>query len=223
MVFVSVKSAILTLQKAAVELNSQQFAKACSRALSETILQGRTKARSAVKAIYNIPQKNLSGINVEKSTSKSLVALLYASTTPIPMDAFNPIYHTAVSTISVTRKGAQKIKSKTKNQTVGQGVSIEVIKGKRETISYAFMIAGAKPRVFARGAYKSGTSYGFVQRHQRVSSTGSDIPIKPLLSITVHAAVINKKSLLDIQTKVNDVFPRILERNISFMLNRLGP
>lgn len=223
MIYVNAAPAIASLKKYGESLTEGKFSLAVSRAINETILQGRTKARSAVKAIYNIPQKNLNGINVEKSTSKSLTAKIFASATPIPMDAFNPIFHTATQTISVSRKGLQKIKEKRKRQTVGEGVSIEVIKGKRETIPFAFMVAGAKPRVFARGEYKTGNLFGFVQRHKRLSSEGNDIPIKPLLSVTVHAAVINKKSLTEIESKVNEAFPRVLEHSIKRMIDTVSP
>jgi hypothetical protein len=223
MVYVNAGPAILKLRSISKELSEPNLARAVSRALNETILQGRTQARTSVKAIYNIPQKNLSGINIQKSSSKSLVTTLFASATPIPMDAFNPVFHTATRTISITRRGVQKIKGAKKTQVVGQGVTIEVIKGQSQTIPFAFMIPNAKPRVFARGAYKSGNLFGFVQRNKRINSTGNDIPIKPLLSITIHAAVINDKALQAIEKKVNEVFPRIFERNVAFLMGSPGP
>jgi hypothetical protein len=223
MIYVNVGPAIAKIKSISNELSERNLARATSRSLNETILQGRTQARAAVKSIYNIPQKNLAGVNVQKSTAKSLVAMLYASATPIPMDAFNPVYHTATHTLSVSRKGAQKVKGAKKSQTIGQGVTIEVIKGKKETIPFAFMIQGAKPRVFARGAYRSGNLFGFVQRHKRVNDEGNDIPIKPLLSVTIHAAIINKKALQTVEDKVNEVFPKIFERNIAHLLASQGP
>lgn len=224
MIYVNVGPAIKKMRLLSSELSERNLSRAVSRSLNETILQARTSARKAVKEIYNIPQKNLAGINVQKAFPKSLTATLFASATPIPMDAFNPIYHTATQRISVSRKGVQKIKGAKKNQTVGQGVTIEVIKGKPQTIPFAFMIAGAKPRVFARGQYKSGNLFGFIQRHQRVNSTGNDIPIKPLLSVTVHAAVINKITLAAIEKKVNDIYPTILGRNVERLISlQVGP
>jgi len=221
MIYVDTRPAIRSLRKLGEDLSDKNMTRAISRAMNETVLQARTQARAAVKSIYNIPQKNLKGVDVIRSKPQTLVAKLFASATPIPMDAFSPIFHTATQSISVSRKGVQKLKGN-KKQTVGQGVSIEVIKGKRETIPYAFMIAGAKPRVFARGQYNSGAKYGFVRRHKRLSAAGNDLPIKPLLSVTVHAAVINKKALQTIKANVDAVFPRALERNISFLLRSGG-
>lgn len=223
MIVVSVKEAVKTLQSALTQLSPKQFATGVSRAINETIMQGRTEARSSVKAIYNIPQRYVAGININKATSVSLIANLFASAKPIPMDAFSPKFETADRTISISRKGIQKEKSlKKKKNNPGVGVSIEVYKGKREVIPYAFLIPGAKPRVFARGEYKSGTSYGFVQRNQRANKDGADTPIKPLISVTVHAAVINKESLQRIESRVTTVFPVSIERNISFLLSRVS-
>lgn len=221
MLRISVRRALRTLSEAQEQLGPRQFNKAVSRALNESILQGRTEARNAVKAIYNIPQRYVGGINVNKATSQSLTAELFASTTPIPMDAFSPRFQTATQSFTITRRGEQRSKSTKRRGNTAGGVSIEVLKGKREIVPFAFMIPGGKPRVFARGAYKSGTSYGFVQRHKRENKKGSDTPVKPLLSVTVHAAVINKESIARIGRRVQAVFPRSVERNVNFLLNRI--
>lgn len=223
MLRISVSRALRTLSEAQEQLGPRQFNKAVSRAINESILQGRTEARNAVKAIYNIPQRYVGGINVNKATAQSLTAELFASATPIPMDAFSPRFQTATQSFSITRRGEQRTKAASKRRSnPAMGVSIEVLKGKREIVPFAFMIPGGKPRVFARGAYKSGTSYGFVQRHKRENKKGNDTPVKPLLSVTVHAAVINKESISRIGRRVQAVFPRSIDRNINFLLNRIN-
>jgi len=222
MISISVKGAVNTLQSARRQLGERNFARAVSRSLNDTILQARTEGRTQVKSIYNIPQRYLSGINVNKATTVSLIAKLYASSTPIPMDAFSPKFQTPTKSFTITKRGEQKSKAyKALRKSVTPGVSIEVIKGRRATVSYAFLIPGAKPRVFARGEYEPGSSYGFVRRRKRVNQQGSDTPVKPLLSVSVHSAVINKKSLAKIETRINNVFPAIMERNISFMISQI--
>lgn len=219
MIIVSVEQAYKDARKLHSQLSQQQLNTAMSRSLNETILQARTEARKMVKTIYNIPQKNLGGINVNKASGKTLTAWLYASAIPIPMDAFSPVFKFGNSSITVSRKGQQKVKS-LKKKVIGAGVSIEVLKGQKETVPFAFMIAGAKPRVFARGEYRSGTSYGFVRRNKRANAKGSDTPIKPLLSVTVHAAVVNETSIKSIEQKADAVFASILDRNINFLLSK---
>lgn len=234
MISISVKQAIKDLHSAKDQLGDKQFNIAVSRAINETLLQGRTEARSAVKALYNIPQRYLNGIQMYKSfpsasvnnrnlSGSTLTGFIKVDAKPIPMDAFSPKFETASMGLTISKKGLQKQRSfKKAKSNPGMGVSIEVIKGHREIIPYAFMIPGAKPRVFARGEYKSGSSYGFVQRHKRLNSGGTDTPIKPLLSVTVHAAVINKQAQNKLETRVSNVFPVSIERNISYLLSRVG-
>jgi len=217
MIWVSVKDAIRNIDRAKEELGERQFNQALSRALNESIMQARTEARSAVKAIYNIPQRYMARINVNRATSLSLVAKLYASTLPIPMDAFAPRFQQAGKALTVTKRGEQRSRLLKRARPGVTGVSIEVIKGRREVVPYAFMIEGGKPRVFARGEYRSGSGFGFVRRNKRVNKEGSDIPIKPLLSVTVHAAVINKTALKKVEVRINSVFPASVVRNISFL------
>jgi hypothetical protein len=222
MISISVKQAVNTLQSAKSNLSPRQFAQGVSRALNESILQGRTEARSQVKSIYNIPQRYVSGINIKKAIPVSLIAQLYASAKPIPMDAFAPKFESSSFGLSISKKGELKQrKYKKAKKSPGMGVSIEVIKGKRETIPFAFLIPSAKPRVFARGEYRSGTNYGFVTRNKRVNKKGSDTPIKPLVSVTVHAAVINKDSLSQIEGRVMRVFPVSIERNITYLMSKV--
>lgn len=223
MIRVNVQRAIRVLQEEGERLGRRNLNKAISRALNESILAGRTQARSSVKSLYNIPQRYLGGINVIKSTSVSLVAKLYASSTPIPMDAFSPKFQTSTMSITISRRGEQRTRTRQRaRKNIAAGVSIEIRKGNKETIPYAFMIQGGKPRVFARGEYKNGTSFGFVQRNKRVNKSGADIPVKPLLSVTVHAAVINQRSIGQIQQKVNAVFPVSIQRNIAYMLSSVS-
>jgi hypothetical protein len=220
MITISTKQTVRALRAIGHELSEREFRTALYRSLNESILLGRTEARKAVKDTYNIPQRYLAGINVFKASSVSLASKLYASANPIPMDAFNAKFETSSSAIRISKKGEQKIRNfkRAKKAPLG-GVSIEVIKGQRQTVPYAFMIAGAKPRVFARGEYRNGTAYGFIQRHHRVNS-GSDTPIKPLISVTVHAAVINKEALGKIERRVTQAFPVALDRNVAFMLDK---
>lgn len=221
MIKFNVKRSIETLKDVQNKLSRRQINVAVSRSLNEAIVQSRTVGRSSVKEIYNIPQRYLGGVNVVKSTTVSLTAKLYASTSPIPMDAFAPKFETISGSISVSRSGKQKVREyKRKKKVAANGVSIEVIKGKRTAIPYAFMIRGAKPRVFARGEYKR-SGWGFSVRNKRIAKSGSDVPIKPLVSITVHAAVINKKSLTKIEDKAKDVFPRSLERLIALQVSKV--
>ncbi|SHN45907.1 hypothetical protein [Chitinophaga sp. CF418] len=220
MIWINSAPIIKTFRSAQQQLGERKFNQAISRGLNEAILQGRTEARMAVKAVYNIPQRYVGGINIIKATSLSLEAKIYASTKPIPMDAFSPTFQQHGKALTISRKGEQKERAVKRRGNNAAGVTIEVLKGKKEVVPFAFMIPGAKPRVFARGEYRN--SYGFHRRSSRVNKEGNDTPVKPLLSVTVHAAVINKKAMEKIERKVLDVYPKSVARNIEYMLSNMS-
>ncbi len=201
-------------------LSKQQLAQASSRAINRSLEKGRTVARGVVKDEFNIPQNMVSErIGTKRAFPAFPVGKITASAKPVPMDAFSPKFETSGGGISVTRKGAQKTRDfKRKKKSPRQGVSIEVHKGRREVVPFAFMIKGAKPRVFARGQYEGGGgAFGFIRRNKRINSEGNDTPIKPLISTTVHAAVINNKA----QQKISAPLLPYFEERYMHELNRL--
>lgn len=226
MIKVSTKEATQKLVSNFEKLSPGQVKSAIVSAINRTLSKGRTEARKAVKGEYNIPQKNLGGVNKENAKRSNLTGYIIASTTPIPMDAFAPRFQVVTAggnirgTQQISKKGvlSTKLSGSKKRQT---GVSIEVRKGQRETVAFAFMIRGGKPRVFARGQYRSGGSFGFVQRNKRENKKGSDTPVKPLLSVTVHAAVINKKVESNIAEVITPYYNKRLEHELNYRLSKM--
>jgi hypothetical protein len=204
------------------QLNDKEVAKATVRAINRSLMKGRTVARTEVKKVYNIPQKNLGGVNNINAKTSNLAGYITASTIPIPMDAFSPKFTSADTTIRISRKGAQVVnRLKKAKKSPAKGVSIEVIKGNREVVPYAFMIAGTKARVFARGAYKSGGAYGFVQRHKRLENSSGNDSVKPLLSVTVHAAVINPHVNHRLQSEVIPFYGNRLQHELEEQVRKM--
>lgn len=201
-------------------LNKQQITKAVVNAINRTLLKGRTVARSAVKEEYNIPQRHMNRIDKVSAKRSTLTGYIVASSIPVPMDAFSPQFNNKTSVLSITRKGEQKERTR-KRASKSAGVTIEVHKGQKETIPFAFMISGAKSRVFARGQYRTGGSYGFIQRHTRENKTGSDTPIKPMLSVTVHAAVINDKVENKIAEVITLYYPERLLHELNYQVQKM--
>lgn len=223
MITVRVDKATEQIASSFKELDQKNIAKATARAINRSLSKGRTVARKAVKEEYNIPQKNLSGINKVNAYPSNLTGYIVASSKPIPADAFAPKFETAGGSISISKKGVQKTKDyKRKKSNPTKGVSIEVHKGDRQTIPFAFMIRGAKPRVFGRGKYRNGgTSFGFVIRNKRINKRGTDIPIKPLVSVTVHGAVINEKVENKLAGEVSQYYTERLAHEMSFLLSKM--
>jgi hypothetical protein len=211
MITIDVRQAVNDLRKGFQGLSKERIDKATVDALNKTARLGRTVARTAVKKVYNIPQRYMNRVNYIPARGKRLTAFIYASSKPIPMDAFKPKFQYisasgSASHITVTRRGVQNIKTikRTKQQS---GVSIEVKKGERTIVPYAFLIPGAKARVFARGDYKSGNgNYGFLQRHTRKENDSGNDSITPLASVTIFAAVINPLVKKQIARKVEAAF-----------------
>ncbi len=220
---VNVDKTIRDLQKEFAHLSKEQMNKAAARAINRTLLKGRTEARKAVKVEYNIPQKNLNGIKNKNAFPSFLEGYITASAKPIPMDAFSPRFETSTGSISISRKGVQKTKDyKRAKKNPGKGVSVEVKKGQREVVPYAFMIKGPKPRVFARGKYKmGGGSFGFIQRNKRENKSGNDTPIKPLISVTVHGAVINDNVRQRIRNIIDENFEKDMRHEIRYLISKM--
>jgi hypothetical protein len=168
-----------------------------------------------------MPQRAMRAIDIKRSTASTVTGDLRADRKPIPLDTFSPKQQFSGSTLSITRRGAQKqtVLKRTRKTTTA-GVTIEVIKGKRELVPYAFMIPGGKARVFARGAYKQGTAHGFVQRQHRQESKGNDVPIKPLISLSVFGSVLNKSVQRHLQTTAKDFYPDRLVHEIEYIISK---
>jgi len=162
MIFIKTDNAISTLQRLGAALSDPQLRIVISRAINKTLGQGRTIARTEVKKVYNISQKDLDGIDFKRANPSNVTGSLTASRKPIPLDSFGPRQETGSGSVRITKRGAHKtITFKRAKANPTAGVSIEVFKGKREVIPYAFLLTGGAARVFARGQYRSGTQYGF--------------------------------------------------------------
>lgn len=223
MIQVNTKAATEYITKSFKNLSSGEVAKATVRAINRSLIKGRTVARTEVKKVFNIPQKNLSGVTTINAKTSTLSGAVAASSKPIPMDAFSPKFQTETAAIKVSRKGIQVVnRFKARKKNIAKGVSIEVVRGNRQVVPYAFMIAGAKPRVFARGKYRTGGgSFGFMQRNKRVNKEGTDTPIKPLVSTTIHSAVVNDKVIHRINSEMTPFYTDRLQHELKVQTDKM--
>lgn len=212
--------------------SSKEIDRVTARAINEVLMRGRTIARTEVKRVYTVAQRGLDGrIDLDRATAfnKSgkvlkntfLTGAIIASTTPLPMELFKVGFNpTATSKATFTKRGAKKVSQlKRPAKTYRMGVFIEAVKGRKEQIPYAFMLPTMTSKIFARGKYNPGNgSYGFVQRHKRLSNSSGNDSVKPLLSVTIHAAAINRKVQHSIEDKVYAIYPNTYLRllNLQF-------
>jgi hypothetical protein len=221
MIFIKTTDAVSALRRLGVELSQEQLKTAIVRAINRTLQRGRTIARKEIKKVYNISQKNLEGVDYKRATVGTLKGELVADKKPIPLDAFAPKQLTATSTISISRKGAVKTKSlRRARKNFNGGISIEVKRGERENIPYAFLIPGGAVRVFARGQYRDGTQHGFIQRHHRVNKSGSDTPVKPLITVSEFGSILNPDVMKEIKKEILKIYPQRLDHEILFMVQK---
>ena len=200
-----------------------------SRSINEALLRGRTIVRTEVKRIYTVAQRGFDGrIDLDRATSfphkgkvlhnTFLTGAVIASTKPLPMDLFKVSFSPTTSTTSsITKRGKVKIKNlKKSKKSFGGGVIIEAVKGSPQAIPFAFMLVNNKAKIFARGKYNpGGGSWGFIQRHKRMTfDTGND-SVTSMLSVTIHAAAINKVVQNSVANKIMQVFPPIFERQLN--------
>lgn len=220
MIFLNTKDALIALNRIGSGLSKQQIAQAEVRAINHSLQKARTVARTEIKKVYNISQRYLGGINYKRATVRKPYGELYASRKPIPLDAFPVKQITATKSITVTRKGKQKVREfKRVNKSAPAGVQIEIERRNKQMLPYAFMIVGGAARVFARGEYKSGTEHGLVLRHHRVNSSGNDTPIKPLITISEFGTILNDDVLKHLEGKVRIDYAKRLEHEINFIVS----
>lgn len=226
MITVNVRIQTNRIASAFAALSGRQIDKATSVAINKTLLKGRTAARTAVKRVYNIPQRNLQGVNIRYSKPSFLQGNIHATSRPIPMDAFSPKFDIAsggrvLGTQSISKRGVLSTRI-AKNKKQRLGVSIEVKKGDRTVVPFAFMLPGMKPRIFARGEYEKGNgSFGFIKRHTREENSQGHDAVKPLVSVTVFGAVVNPTVNRELVRVVNADYDRNLMTALRHQLSKM--
>jgi hypothetical protein len=157
MVFVSIKPELKDLQELAKQLSDKQLNAVLIRGINKTLMLGRTEARSNVKSQYNIPQKNISSVDISRASGIKPHGSIFAPVAKVSMNTFSPKYETTSFSVSIGKRGDRKKRDFKRNKkSPAMGVSIEVIKGKRTVVPFAFMAKNKDlKKVFARGNYNS--------------------------------------------------------------------
>jgi hypothetical protein len=204
-------------------LSEEQLNLALARAINKTLLKVRTQARNEVKNVFAVPQKYLSDfIDIEKSTRKNLVGTIRAKSKPLPLNAFNPSFRSQTKSLRITKKGKQVVRTFNRaRKKQGNGTTVEIYKGVKEIVPFAFMLEG-KGKVFARGKYKSGNSYGFQQRHSRVNDTGNDTPINSLISVSVYGTIVNPVVMGKLNAMVPGELLKAGKHEIEFLTSQIA-
>lgn len=195
MISIDTKEMQKTLEREFWGLKSKEKDKANARALNDAIKQGRTVAKRAITAQFNIKSAFLKNdlMPITKANPNSLYADLGLSKSPIPIGKF---------------KGVRQEQD---------GVSVRIRKGKKTLMPGAFMFAGAGTNVFARSFNRGGSSYSggnFMFRSKRINKKGADLPIGNILTASPIGAARNDKVFEELQTKLTEAYVRRLEYHL---------
>lgn len=220
---INVDEAIAKIKKNFEQLSEKEIKAATTAAINRSLAYGKTEGVRQIKAAYNIKQAMIQeAITTTKATSGLMIGNIGASTKPISLVHFQPTFSfNKRSKTSYNKAGIGATKLlKRKSSLYKQGVTVEIIKGQKSTLPYAFMIAGKKP-IFARGAYATGGTGGFIRRHKRVSATGSDTPITSMVTITPFGSLTNTKVMPTVEPKVEKKFEERMLHELNYRLSKV--
>lgn len=213
--------ALKQLKELESQLKPRQVDRCMVRAMNKSAETGRKELWRGIRGIFNIPQKYADRITIKKATLSDRQVQILADKTPLPLEAFSPQFKTQNRTIQVSKKGKTTVKERGKRVLKpGLGVSVEIYKGSRKSIDFAFMIPKGRPKVFARGHYLPSSPHGFERRYKR-EKTGSDINIAPLITLSVSGAFNNKENVKHMRQYMQESFVTNLKHELEAQIKKI--
>lgn len=201
MLLIETDQAIKGLSESLGKLKKDVVADIISKSLNSAMTKARKAAYDEIKQVYNIRQISdiTSKLKGQKATPGRLETKLFADRRGLQLAYFQP---------------AQESTGKKR-------ISVEVRKGKRETLKSAFYAKANSGKgneiqsIFARGAYK-GPEFEF--REKRAGgSVGPDLPIG-LLRSTSPLDMLRDQG---VQDRVNDVAAKAFEKSLTSRIKRI--
>jgi hypothetical protein len=194
---IGTKEAQKSLKLASKELSDDQIKRSIYLAINETMRLGRTKLRQFVRSKYNVPANLINTIDFKKAYKGKLSSEMGASFKPVQLAYFKPKFQTVDYSLSVRNSKGGLMKKESKGRKKPKiGVSIEVIKGQRKILPFAFMIKGGSLPVFARGDYRKGGGF----------ETSTDGAINKLISLSAYSAAFSVKQMETIPTDTTKIY-----------------
>lgn len=185
-------------------------------AINTSIRWGRTRIREDISQEYNVKLGRLyasdrkKGLNTKLATTGKLEGEITAGHQPISLHQFNGTKASSERT-SVSRFGKGGTRTTIRRAA---GISVEVKKGKRQTINSAFFVRKKTNVVFARGRYNP---KGFVFRKRR-ETTGMDMPITGLNTTSVATMALTKRVFNRWQGPIQRKYEEELKRQLKRLL-----
>lgn len=184
---INVKDATKKMQSEFLHLSGRELEKATANAINYALARTRTRVNKDVRTVFNITSNDVrddTKIEKARASSRKLHGEIMANSRPLNLSRFNPQQR---NNGVLTRKVGGRIKgnfaSKKENAWADTGVTIEIYKGKTETIKSAFLLffGNGNAAVMARGHNSRGV---FTFSKPR-------LPIDGITSKSVLTAIIN--------------------------------
>ena len=167
MIHIDAKQSINRLKALNKGLAKKEVNRAISLAFNATIMKARTQIGRSIRKKYPASALKAGGYSggkglvIQRANRTRLYAKLTVSSKHIPLVFF-------------------------KHKQTPNGVQIEVIKGKRHVLPFAFIAKGKMKRkhIVAKGRYDG--RQGFQVRKKRINRSGSDLPITAMVGPAVN-------------------------------------
>jgi hypothetical protein len=167
MIHIDTSQAIKRLKALNRGLSKQQTDKAISLAFNASMMKARTRIGRSIRKKYPASALKAGGYSggkglvIDRASPRKLYAKLTVSSKHIPLVFF-------------------------KHKQTAKGVQVEVLKGKRHVLPFAFIAKGKMNRkhIVAKGQYNG--RQGFQVRTKRVKRSGPDLPITTLVGPAVN-------------------------------------
>lgn len=191
-----------------------------TRAINVAIRKANTQYRRLVVSEYNLKYADTAKFSVaDRATYANPEGKISGYVAPISLSRFSPQFiknGRAFSIKSVKENGGRKLKqtSKSAGKKTGGGVSIEVKKGERKTIPFAFLTDSAKPglslQIWARGEYSDGAFQTSKKRK----------PITPLKTVSPFGAMTNEVIQKKTEKQAKDDMQKEFERQVELLIKK---
>ncbi|RLJ31389.1 minor tail protein Z (GPZ) [Chryseobacterium sp. 7] len=207
------------------QLDDKNLKKASTRALNKAVAKGNTLYRRMISEHYNIKPTHIrSSIILKKATYNKAETSISGNIRPLSLSRFNPQFVNGRSVISIRsvrnretgrRTLQQTARNASRNEQAGGGVSIEIKKGSRKVIPYAFLTksqanTGVEKQIFARGKYAGGK---FQKAKER-------FPITAMKTTSVFGILTHDPIQKKIETESKETLQREFERQIYLLTRR---
>lgn len=186
---INAKQAIRDLRQQYGQLSKPETNRAIALAFNRTIMRSRTVLARAIRERYPASAMKQGGYSggkgliIEKASRRRLYSVLRVSSKRVPLIYF-------------------------KSKEVAGGVQVEVQKGERHVLPFAFIAKGnlRRKQVLARGRYTG--RGGFRVRRKRIDNRPHDLPITKLVGVRVNKP--HPSDLLKARDKATSELPKQL-------------